>query len=97
MFLASFRLGSANIDEDTRSRFSKLISHKNKTISIAFVLIPILWIVSIYFKVEVVEIRGVIPTVLLLALYARYYDLHKQGLEIIKHLEKKPNQSSETT
>ncbi len=97
IFLASFRLHSADIDEDTKSRLSKLISHRQKTISIALVVIPVFWFANIYFRSKGIDLRFIIPAVLFLALYARYHDLYKQGLEIIKNLEKKANKSSEPT
>ncbi len=92
VFMASFRLHLSDIDEDTKQRLEKLIAHKNKTTTIALVLVPLLWIATVYFEMKDIKTVGVIPVVLLLALYARYRDLYKQCLEVMKNMKSKANQ-----
>ena len=89
IFMASFGLHSSDVDEGTKQRLDQLIAHKNKTTSMAFVLLPALWYLTIYFEKNDINTAGVIPVVLLLALYIRYRDLYKQCLDVMKNM--KPN------
>ena len=97
VFLASFRLHSADVDEVTKARCFKVISHRQKTIFIALLVVPFLWVTNIYFRGRGIDLQFIIPAVLLSALYARYHDLYKHCLEIIKNLEHKANKSSHST
>jgi hypothetical protein len=95
VFMASFGLHSSGVDEGTKQRLEQLIAHKDKTTSIALVLVPLLWFATVYFEMKDINTAGVIPVVLLLALYARYRDLYKQCLEVMKNMKNAANQSSD--
>ena len=97
VFMASFGLHSSDVDEDTKKRLDAIISHRNRTRSIGLVLVPLLWFAVIYFEQQDMELAGVFPVILLLALYARYHDLHKQCLEVMKNMKPKANKSSDPT
>jgi hypothetical protein len=95
IFSAAFNLQRADLNSDTKERFSKLLVHSSRTNLILFIVL----IASLGFALEskfkdpsdIQSIVLISAAPALIYLYLRYIDLQKKVIRAIKEMEKTSN------